>query len=142
MQVNASFPDVPRMTPRDVKALAVPYIFVDCRGKEERNVSKIDPDALSLEEFEEQLDHGIGQEVIIICHCTVGIRSARFVSKHQSNVERIYTMPGGILSWVDEGYPVYDGRGTTTSHLETNAIHVCIEEFINLAPEGYTCVYN
>lgn len=132
------------MTPKDVKALAVPFIFVDCRSKEERDVSKIDPEALSIEEFEEQLNNNsssIDQGVIIICHCTVGIRSARFASKHQNSIEKIYTMPGGILSWVDEGYPVYEGKGTSTPIVKTKAIHVCLKEFLDLAPEGYDCVY-
>lgn len=145
-QVNESFPEAPRMTPRDVKALDVPFLFVDCRSKEEMDVSKIDMGALSIEEFEQQLHDIVDRDVIIICHCTVGIRSARFVSKHQNNVGlRMYTMPGGILSWVDEGYPIYEhehssNQGTPSARV-TRRMHVCLEEFVRLAPTGYDCLY-
>ena len=57
-------------------------------------------------------------------------------------------MPGGILSWVDEGYPVYeaDPNNQTSPQVEsgykvTKRIHVCIKEFSDLGPDGYDCVY-
>lgn len=143
-QVNATFPNVRRMTPSNVRALQEPFVFVDCRSKEERDVSKIDVHALSIEEFEDQLDDIVDRDVIIICHCTVGIRSARFVSKHQDRVEKIYTMPGGILSWIDEGYSIYLGTQNNEgppSLRETRRVHPCLKEFVSLAPEGYECVY-
>lgn len=145
-EVNATFSNVPRLTPREVKALQVPYVFVDCRTREEREVSMIDINALSIEEFEQQLDENAAtqNDMVIICHCTVGIRSARFVVKHKNNVQSMYTMPGGILSWIDEGYPIFRRH---EEHIEepkvipTTLVHVCLKEFVNLAPKEYECVY-
>jgi rhodanese-related sulfurtransferase len=145
-QVNATHPStVQVMTPEELRRMqkdGVSFILVDCRTEQERRVSGIDCEALSIEEFEENIDEIVAtDDVLVVCHCTVGSRSGRFVVKHQNNVPRMYNLSGGILGWVDCGYEIWKPSATLDGQQATKDLHVCCKSFLPLAPSEYTCFY-
>ena len=143
-EVNASHPStVQVLTPEELRRMqkdGVAFILVDCRTVQERRVSGIDCEALSIEEFEENIDEIVARDnVLVVCHCTVGLRSGRFVVKHQNHVSRMYNLSGGILGWIDCGYEIW--KPTPDGQQATKDVHVCCKSFLSLAPTGYTCFY-
>lgn len=65
MKYHAMFPDIPTMTSEEWITIMTgdsksdyPYILVDVRSKEERNVSII-PQAVTLKQFEKEMEQSI-----------------------------------------------------------------------------------
>ena len=148
-EINSKFPQVSSLTPRQVLTLQQEQptthkkvVFVDCRTREERQVSKIDPEALSEEEFLSQLESLKEKDIVVVSYCTIGYRSAEFVTKYQGSIDgKMYNLSGSLLSWIDEGYPVYRGVESSEYPEPVKEIHVWGKQFSQYAPEEYSCTY-
>lgn len=134
--INATFPKVPTVTPKQTQqmlAQSVPLVLVDCRSAEERRVSMLRPDAITERQFDEQRDSLIRDGTTVIAYCTIGYRSAQFVSKHMSSGIPMYNLSGSILAWIDDGYDIWGNEDTGYDHT-TRDIHVWSKEFAAYVP--------
>ena len=141
--INAGFPHVPTVTPKQVQDLLLvkqPVVFVDCRSAEERHVSKIRPDAITEREFEQRCDDLQRQGVNVIAYCTIGYRSAQFVAKHKRSDLEIYNLAGSLLAWIDDGYEIWGNGDTGYDHV-TRDIHVWGRDFATFVNSEYKPVY-
>ncbi len=139
-RINASFPNVPTVTPRQVHELAKPVVFVDCRSAEERRVSMIRPDAITEGEFERQCLDICSQGATVVAYCTIGYRSAQFVAKHKRSDISMYNLSGSLLAWIHDGYEIWGDKDTGYDHV-THEIHVWGKEYASYVGKDYTPVY-
>lgn len=107
-------------------------VIVDVREPGEIAVSTI-PGALTKTEFENRLDEMDSKMIVV--HCTIGYRSAKYVEELKRRGVKAYNLKGSILAWVHEGLPVVDASGK-----ETKKVHVYGPKW-NLLPEGYEGVW-
>lgn len=86
--------------------------FIDCREAEEWNEANIPGSTLlPLSEFEAKYESVLkDKNAKIVIHCRSGKRSMNacmfLLSKGYSNLTNV---EGGILRWIDAGYPVKNG---------------------------------
>lgn len=113
-----------------------PVVLVDCRTKEEQAVSML-PDAITKEEFElkkEALKHSA-----IVCYCTIGMRSGRFVQQllaQEFKNQPVFNLRGSVLGWIHHGLAVIDPETKKT----VKKVHVYGKTW-DLAPREYETVW-
>lgn len=72
----------------------------------------------------------------IIVYCTIGARSETIGEKIQENgFTNVYNLYGGIIEWVNKGFPVYDNEKK-----ETQNVHVYSKDWGKWLKKG-TAVY-
>jgi len=72
---------------------------------------------------------------LIVVYCTIGARSESVGEKiKKAGYRNVYNLYGGIIEWVNKGYPVYN-KGT-----ETDSVHVFSKEWGKWLEKG-TGVY-
>lgn len=90
-------------------------VFVDCRAKEEYEVSKIEG-AIYYENFNWE-DHE-GKDIVV--YCSIGKRSEDYSVKLVSKgAKKVFNLYGGIFDWVNKGNPVVNQEGQETEEVHT-----------------------
>lgn len=75
-------------------------VFVDCREKEERDVSAI-PNAMTVAELERDAKDIANEKKICACYCTVGFRSQQLVKRLRKEYPDLDSrnLEGSIVMW-------------------------------------------
>ena len=119
--VRESFPDVPRISTRQLAAMradgATPgIVLLDARSAAEFNVSHLDGALLAsntrmaLEVLEASEP---GRTVVV--YCSVGYRSSRLAALLRAHgFEKVFNLEGSLFRWANEGRPLH--RGTERVH--------------------------
>lgn len=112
-------------------------VLLDTRNKKEFTVSRIKgARQVGFMRIKESDLEGIEKSQEIIVYCTVGVRSENFGEKLVENgFTNVHNLYGGIINWVNQGYPVLDNTGK-----ETNKVHVYSKEWGKWLQKG-TAVY-
>ena len=117
---------VPTLTVRDVLNIdreKTNVMFLDCREKEEREVSVI-PGAVSASDYSAaDGERDGGKETIVIAYCTIGYRSQKKVMELKKNFPKLkaYNLKGSIVAWTHEAEAPKLVRPDTKE--ETNRVH-------------------
>ena len=103
-------------------------VLVDVRTVAEMRVSIL-PGALDVRNLVAELDKY--RHKTIVAYCTIGVRSARFVTAALGHGLKAKSLEGGILAWVQAGYQVVgpDGAATKKVYVSGNELP--------LLPAGY-----
>lgn len=106
-------------------------LIFDARKKEEFNVSHLNNAIwVGYEKFE--IDSLPIKNKNIVVYCSIRVRSEdigeKLIAGGYKYVQNLY---GGIFSWVEKGYPVYDN-----SNRQTNRIHVFSKYWGKLLTKG------
>ncbi len=127
------FPQVRGITVSNFKRLQQQdkIVLVDVRSPQERAVSII-PGALSLEEFEQNLDRY--KDDLIVVYCTIGYRSGKYAQKLQQQGLNILNLEGSLLAWSHIGGKLVNSSGNTQK------IHVFSDKW-QLIAEDYQPVW-
>lgn len=88
-------------------------LFLDCRTKEEFNVSHI-PGAIWIgENYHPALPLDSGSSIVV--YCSVGYRSRIVGEELQENgFKKVFNLWGGIFHWSNEGRSLVDTNGKAT----------------------------
>jgi len=108
------------------------WVAVDARSDPERRVSII-PGALSILEFEAQLDQHKDKPILV--YCTVGCRSGAYAQVLRDRGYDAFSLWGGILSWTldKRDFVTPDGRSTQRVHVSS--------PYWDMLPAGYEAVW-
>ena len=116
-EIDEKFPDAPKVSMAELKKMMAEepsLVIVDVRDREEYAVSHlknavniVDPEKMNFE-----------KDRLIVAYCSVGYRSAEFVSKARKlGYTNIYNYLGSIFEWANNGNPVYrDGEAVNEVH--------------------------
>ena len=85
-------------------------VLVDVRSPEERAVSLI-PGAITVEEFESNLEQYAHDTVI--AYCTIGYRSGKYAEKWRQQGVKILNLEGSLLAWSHIRGKLIDADGIT-----------------------------
>jgi rhodanese-related sulfurtransferase len=144
--VRARFPDVPGISPRNLRAAQAAagarVVVVDVREAAEIAVSRI-PGALSAAEFERRRgellasDSAGGAAPMIVTYCTVGVRSAQYARKllRGGGAADVRNLDGSILAWTHAQLPLEEGGGGAGG-APTRRVHVFASDWA-LQADGY-----
>ncbi len=82
-------------------------ILIDCREQGEWDEAHIkEAQFLPLSNFEEEMKKLTDTSKTIVCQCRSGKRSLNAAAMLQDEgFENLFNLEGGILAWMDEGYP-------------------------------------
>ena len=130
---SSNFPQVAQITTEQLLAEQMKgnLLIVDVRESAEQQVSMI-PEAITSSQFEQEAQRY--KNTAIVTYCTVGYRSGIYAKDLQAKGYSVYSLKGGILSWVHAGQTVADSAGPT------RRVHVCGPKW-NLLPRGYEAVW-
>jgi len=108
------------------------WVAVDARSEDERRVSII-PNALSIAEFEGQLEQHRKKRILV--YCTVGCRSGAYAQVLRDSGFDAFSLWGGVLAWTfDKGqFVTPDGRSTESVHVS--------DAYWDVLPQGYKAVW-
>ena len=128
-EFQRQFPTVQTVSADEVEKLKnrKRTVIVDVRTPKERAVSFI-PASISQSDFESNLAKYEGGT--IIAYCTIGYRSAQFAQTLAKKGIEVHNLKGGILSWINSGFPLVDQVGPTRK------VHVYGRKW-NIVPSGY-----
>lgn len=110
---------VPKINVSDVVAHQSSYIFLDSREKKEYNVSHIKNSIyIGDKEFNMDKIDQLQKDTGIIVYCSVGVRSDKIAKEIiDAGYTNVHNMFGGIFTWINEGYPVFDSTGKSTRNI-------------------------
>jgi len=118
--LEKDYPQISHISTKDLESrladhtLAAP-LLIDARASDEFAVSHL-PGAVhadSVEQVLAQLDDRAPDTQVVV-YCSVGVRSARLVSKLQAaGVSNAVNLKGSIFEWANRGLPVYKGDEPT-----------------------------
>ena len=130
---SSGFPQVAQITTEQLLAEQMKgnLLIVDVRESAEQEVSMI-PEAITSSQFEQEAQRH--KSTTIVTYCTVGYRSGIYAKDLQAKGYSVYSLKGGILSWVHAGQVVVDSAGPT------RRVHVCGPKW-NLLPRGYEAIW-
>ena len=116
-EIHEKFPDAPKVSMAELKKMmeeGSSLIIVDVRDREEYAVSRL-KNAVNVIDSE-KLNYE--KDRLIVAYCSVGYRSAEFVSKaRKMGYTNIYNYLGSIFEWANNGNPVYrDGEVVNEVH--------------------------
>lgn len=133
-QSKSQFPETPDISAGELieKKEAEMIILVDNRKKEEMAISMI-PGAISVQEFEDNIDRYASKTVVV--YCTIGDRSGHYTKRLRKQDIDAYNLKGGVLSWAHAGGTFLDSQGE-----RTRLVHVYGSKW-NLLPDGYEAVW-
>jgi rhodanese-related sulfurtransferase len=84
-------------------------LLIDCREQAEWNEAHIEnANFHPLSQFQAEIEklEGRDKETVIVCQCRSGKRSLQAATMLQGEgYENLFNLEGGILAWIDEGYP-------------------------------------
>ena len=107
---------VPEMGVLAAAAADSSFIFLDAREYKEYQVSHLkNAIHVGYDHFDLQKVQNLDKQSHIIVYCSIGYRSEKITEKLKNdgfaNVSNLY---GGIFEWVNQGHPVFDGKGKTS----------------------------
>lgn len=123
--------DFDKMISEEVKG-SVPYIYpqelydllasgnsphiLDTRNYEEYNTSYIEGAVhVGFAGFSPKKINAVKKDEMIVVYCTIGARSETIGEKLiKKGYAKVFNLYGGIIHWVNEGYPVYKDEITLT----------------------------
>ena len=110
---------VTSIDPEDLYALDEPYVLLDVRTPEEYQISHLkNARFVNYNTFQVDEATDIPKDARIIVYCSIGTRSSKAgVELQSAGYTNVQNLRGGIFSWVNNGFPVFDAEG------ETNRIH-------------------
>ncbi len=114
--------DIPYITVDDFLVLNKNEVFVlDARETEEFKVSHLkNARHVGYFWFDMRNIYDIPRTAPVVVYCSVGVRSAKIVSKLQkAGYAQVFNLYGGIFEWVNSGQPVYKLNGVQTSEVHT-----------------------
>ena len=116
------------------------YIILDVRTQEEYGEGHIGSVVLiSVDELEGRLDE-LPEDKPIIVYCKAGVRSNTAASiLIENGFTQVYDMSGGILEWIDKGYPVIvTGSNETAdnSYNNSDVISVSVDDSYEFYKSG------
>lgn len=108
---------------REKKQKADTVYLLDTRQKEEYQVSHLkNSERVGYDDFGINKVNDIPKDATVVMYCTVGYRSEKIGAQLQENgYENVYNLYGSMISWVNNGYPVYDDEGNTTNKVHTHS---------------------
>jgi rhodanese-related sulfurtransferase len=84
-------------------------LLIDCREQGEWDEAHIkEANFHPLSQFQAEIEklEGRNKEAVIVCQCRSGKRSLQAATMLQGEgYENLFNLEGGILAWMDEGYP-------------------------------------
>lgn len=91
--------------------------LLDARELEEYEVSHIEgAQHIGYEKLNKEILKSIPKEQTIVLYCSVGYRSEKIGEQLQNmGYTKVYNLYGSIFEWVNQGNPVVNENGTTTS---------------------------
>ncbi|MCA9063548.1 MAG: rhodanese-like domain-containing protein [Planctomycetaceae bacterium] len=92
------------------------FVLVDVRSPDETKISVI-PNALTIGQFEAQRE--TFRHRIIICYCTVGVRSEEYAYQLRETRFNAWNFKGSILEWCQQGFPLQTLDGQPTNRVHT-----------------------
>jgi rhodanese-related sulfurtransferase len=112
--------NVAEITVQEAKKLEK-AIFLDTREKEEHNVSHIkDAVWVGYDDFDISRVKNLDKSKTIVIYCSVGYRSEKVTKQlEKAGFKKVFNMYGGLFEWYNEGYPMVDNDGKTTTRIHT-----------------------
>jgi sodium/bile acid cotransporter 7 len=131
---KAQFPETPDISAEELmkRKEAEIIILVDNRKEEEMAISMI-PGAISVQEFEDNID-GYASETVVV-YCTIGDRSGHYTKRLRKQNIDARNLKGGVLSWAHAGGVFLDNQGERIP-----LVHVYGSKW-NLLPDGYEAIW-
>ena len=111
---------VPTVSPDDVKKMP-DVLLLDAREREEFNISHI-PKAVFIgyNHFEKETLKDVPKDKPIVVYCSIGYRSEKMGEKLQKmGFTKVHNLYGSIFEWVNQGNPIVDNQGVTTTKVHT-----------------------
>lgn len=95
--------------------------LLDSRSSAEYKVSHIaGAQFVNYDTFSTAQVKNIPNQAMVVVYCAVGVRSERVGEQLlKAGYKKVYNLYGGIFSWKNEGYPVYNSRNKTTDSVHT-----------------------
>ena len=120
---------IPTISPSDlyIKILKGGSIYLlDTREEKEYSVSKIKGAIhVGYNDFNIKSTDILKRDVTVIVYCTIGARSENIGEKlKKEGFTDVYNLYGGLIYWVNQGYPVVDNSNQTTQN-----IHIYSQEW-------------
>lgn len=94
---------------------APPFVLLDTRTVAEFNVSHIkNARFAAFETFDVSQVKHIPKDMPVVVYCTVGVRSQSVAQQlRAAGYTQVYNLYGGLIEWVNLGFPVYNSQGQT-----------------------------
>ncbi|NDK56570.1 rhodanese-like domain-containing protein [Pontibacter fetidus] len=110
---------VPNIDPEELHATEEPYVLLDVRTPEEYQVSHLKgAKVIDYNTFQADKMTDIPKDAQVVVYCSVGMRSSKAgLQLLEAGYKDVQNLRGGLFSWVNKGYPVFDANG------QTNRIH-------------------
>lgn len=112
---------VPLMGVQELHANAGKYTILDTREKLEFETSHIPGAAyLGYKEFDPTQLEKLDRNKPVVLYCSVGYRSEKIGEKLQNlGFTKVYNLYGSIFEWANQGYPLENGVGASTTQVHT-----------------------
>ncbi len=93
--------------------------ILDTRMEKEAKVSMIQGAVrVGYSNFQQSQIEEIQKDDIIVVYCTIGARSESIGEKILANgYTQVFNLYGGIINWVNKGYPVYNNKNQRTENV-------------------------
>jgi rhodanese-related sulfurtransferase len=109
-------PDIEVSPARARELLADGAAMIDVRETYEREAGYIEGSRhIELERLAAQAD-SIDRDRAVIFQCRLGNRSAMAASAFRTAGYEAYTLTGGLLAWVEAGFPIEPDDGYVSDH--------------------------
>jgi rhodanese-related sulfurtransferase len=101
--------------PEDLYTLEEPYVLLDVRTPEEYKISHLkEARFVNYTSFQVDALADIPKDARVVVYCSIGTRSAKAgIALLEAGYTDVHNLRGGIFSWVNNGYPVFDAKGQT-----------------------------
>lgn len=87
------------------------FILIDIREESERESMRIkEARSIPMPEIQKHLDELKATKQEIIIHCASGGRSNWLCGRLEQNGITVTNLAGGILGWIQKGYPIEVGK--------------------------------
>lgn len=115
--LREDFPKVAVISTADLAARKGTPVLLDVRSEEEFSVSHIPGAVRADDQIEDQLRQmGVTKDSEIVLYCSVGYRSAKLAEKlSAAGFSQVRNLDGSIFAWTNEGRPLVNANGPTTS---------------------------
>jgi len=111
---------VPAICPDELKQMKN-AVIIDAREQEEYDVSHIeDARFISYKKFDLDDLKDVPKDANVVLYCSIGYRSEKIGEQLQrAGYKNVHNLYGSIFEWVNQGNPVVDKSGKTTSNVHT-----------------------
>lgn len=114
--IKADYPGVAHIDTSDLQKLIRErrgLVLIDVRESEEYQISHI-PGAVHVSSFNTIARNNTDSAVLIVAYCSVGLRSAKFISELQkSGFINAYNLRGSVFEWANQHMELIGAGGRT-----------------------------